>query len=225
MTASNGLVHIAPKRQDSCYGPTPVLLVFYSRSTRILLDSYPSPARLLHLETSRKHAETAGKGPLSTIRKARRKKFGPRRRDTHRGGQRMTRKVEVEKIAIDAEQRKEPRIEHGPNTDFLPCSIRVSSVANARLCLPAKAGTPIALPAKAGTPTNGDVCQSCQRWGKEHEKLPHRKSLATIELRRPRRCVPGAAKLRGGTDRDKSDPSYSSRSAVRLASRRSEMST
>ena len=37
------------------------------------------------------------------------------------------RKMEDKKMVIDAEPRKEPRIEHGPNTDGLPCSVRASS--------------------------------------------------------------------------------------------------
>ena len=47
---------------------------------------------------------------------------------------------------------------------------------------------------------DSDVCQSCQRWGKVAEKLPRRKLLTTIELRRAERCVPRAAKPWGGTD-------------------------
>ena len=45
----------------------------------------------------------------------------------------------------------------------------------------------------------GDVCQSCHRWGKQREKLPHRKSLAANRLRQVERCVPRAAESRGGT--------------------------
>ncbi len=45
-----------------------------------------------------------------------------------------------------------------------------------------------------------DVCQSCQKWGEQRKKLPRHRSLAALELRRARRCVPSAAKPRGGTD-------------------------
>ena len=74
-----------------------------------------------------------------------------------------------------------------------PCS-----VLPALLNLPPEGGT-----TSAERP-GGDVCQSFQRWGKRREKSPRRKSLAANGLRQAGRCVPSAAKPRGGEDNGRS---------------------
>ena len=121
-------------------------------------------------------------------------------------------------MIIDAEQRREPRIEHRPNTDCLPCFIRVSSVAPARYscnCCVSWFRTPVCR-LKPELQPHGDVCQSCQRWGKRREKLPRRKLIAVNGLRRSRQCVPSAAKPRGGTDQHVGGPALATRSCPTL---------
>ena len=65
---------------------------------------------------------------------------------------------------------------------------------------------------------DGDVCQSCQRWGKRPKKPPRRKLLADNGLRHDGRCVPRQAKPRGGTD-----VAHASRNECRWSSKLSRL--